>query len=480
MNTLINKWMLRSLGLCLVLASFCGCKKFLDQVPENSLTRNEFFKTEADANAAIVGVYDALQGCASQFLQWGEFRADLIVSNIALDPIYLQSFENTNQISNWTNPYRVIGRANIVIEKVPDIPALDRRFTEAESKEIVGEALFLRALTYFYLVRVFKEVPLVLEAPSSDAVDFLKPKVSADSVLNQIEKDLAIAEQDLPADRGRNIDTRGRATKAAVNALQTDVFLWRKKYTAAADASKKIIDNTSLYSLVSSDNWFKIFSEKNATESIFELQFDYQTAEINNLRSISNSQLVNNSLYTIFQQETDLVRGLNRTYREAGSRQFWKYTGLTIDNVERAADDPNFIIYRLPDLMLMRAEALIHIGDAQKVEAAFLINQIRKRAGIDSLDFIDETTPVDIFNTIILKERAMELAMEGKRWFDLVRFATNENQPELLIDRVVASRSVAERAQVRSRIIDPRSWYLPIHRDELAKNPNLVQNPYYR
>jgi len=480
MGKLKNTWFLKSLSVCLLLAALSGCKKFLDQVPENSLTRNEFFKTEADANSAIIGVYDALQTCASQFLQWGEFRADLIASGIALDPIYLQSFNNTNNISNWSNAYRLIGRANIVIEKVPEIPNIDRRFTVEESKAIVGEALFLRALTYFYLVRVFQEVPLVLEAPSSDAVDFLKPKVSADSLLGQIEKDLAIAEQDLPADRGRNIDTRGRATKAAVNSLQADVYLWRAKYTEAAEAARKVIENTSLYSLVPGDRWFKIFSEKNSSESIFEVQFDYQLAEINNIRSLSNTQLVNNTLYNLFVQETDLIRGLNRTYREAGSRQFWKYTGLTVDNVERAADDPNYIIYRLPDVMLMRAEALVHIGDAQKVEAADLINQVRKRANIDSLDFLGQNTPLEIFTSVILKERALELAMEGKRWFDLIRYATNENQPELLIDRVVNSRSVAERAQVRSRIIDPRSWYLPILRDELAKNPNLVQNPYYQ
>jgi starch-binding outer membrane protein, SusD/RagB family len=109
-----------------------------------------------------------------------------------------------------------------------------------------------------------------------------------------------------------------------------------------------------------------------------------------------------------------------------------------------------------------------------------LINSIRKRAGIDSLDFLDATTPIDIFNEVILKERALELAMEGKRWFDLVRIATNENQPDILISRIVASRLVANRAQVRSRIVDPRSWYLPILREELSRNPNLVQNPYYR
>ena len=141
--------------------------------------------------------------------------------------------------------------------------------TVEKSKAIVGEALFLRALSYFYLVRAFKEVPLVLQAPSSDAVDFLIPKSSADTVLNQIEADLAIAEKDVPVEYGRNIDTKGRATKGAVNALQTDVYLWRKKYAEAAAAAKKVIDNHSLYSLVPSDDWFMIFSQKNSSESIF-------------------------------------------------------------------------------------------------------------------------------------------------------------------------------------------------------------------
>jgi starch-binding outer membrane protein, SusD/RagB family len=480
MNKIKNSWVLKGLSLCLLIAGLSGCKKYLDQVPENALTRDEFFKTEADANAAINGVYDALQACHDEFLRWGEFRADLIQSNNALDPVYLQSFDNTNAISSWIDPYKLIARANIVIEKVPQIPAFDSRFTDDESKEIVAEALFLRALTYFYLVRTFKEVPLILEAPSSDAVDFLKPKVNEDSLFNQIERDLVTAEKSLPADRGKAIETRGRATKGAANAMLTDAYLWRKQWVLAAAASKKVLDNTSLYSLVDPGNWFKIFSEKNATESIFEIQYDSQLGENNTLRSLSNSQVVNTSLFTLFQQENDLVRGLNRTYRQSGARQFWKYTGLTVDNVDRASDDPNFIVYRLPDVMLMRAEALIHVGDPQKVEAGDLINVIRKRAGLDSLENLNENTPVEVFNFIILKERALELAMEGKRWFDLVRIASNEEDPDILLSRVVTSRAVADRAQVRSRLVDKDAWYLPIHRDELFRNPNLVQNPYYK
>ena len=464
----------------LIIASLSGCKKFLDQKPLNSLTKDEFFKTEADANSAITGVYNSLQQSNEQFFRWGEMRGDLITPNNASDAVFLQQFDNNSTLANWSEPYKLIANANIVIEKVPSIPAIDKNFTVEESKKVVAEALFLRSLAYFYLVRTFKEVPLVLQAPTSDAVNFLLPKASADSILNQIEKDLAIAEADIPVSYPRALDMRGRVTKGAVNALQTDVFLWRAKYAEAAASSKKVVDNTTDYQLVPADDWFNIFARKNTSESIFELQYDYQLQELGKMKVISDAYILNNTLYDVYTQENDLVRGLNATYWENNGRKFWKYAGLTRDQQARALDDANFIIYRLADVMLLRAEALAHLGATEKNEAALLINTVRKRAGLDSLDFINETTPVDVFVQIILKERAMELAMEGKRWFDLVRNATNENDPEILLSRVVTSRSVANRAQIRSRLVDTRSWYLPILRTELALNPNLVQNPYYK
>jgi hypothetical protein len=473
--------LITGLAAWLLLTVAGGCNKYLEQLPENSLTREDFFKTEADANAAIIGVYDALQGCADRFLTWGEFRADLIspTGNNDITYPYYQLFENTRPASVWAQPYNVIGRANIVIEKVPDIPALDERFTVEESKAIVGEALFLRALAYFYLVRTFKEVPLVLVAPSNDAVNYLLPKSGADSILNHIEADLVIAEKDVPLQYAKAAETRGRVTKGAVNALLADVYLWRAKYAPAAAAAKKVLDNTT-YTLMPGDNWFDIFSKKNSSESIFEIQYDYQLSETNSLRGYSDNFNMNPVLFTYFDGERDLLRGLNRTYWEAGARRYWKYTGLNTDNIARPTNDPNFIVYRLPDVMLLRAEALAHLGPAEKEEAADLLDSVRARVELAPYDFLDGSSPTDLFMELIIKERAMELAMEGKRWFDLVRIATNENRPDFLISRVVASRTVAERSQIRARIIDPRGWYLPIHRDELNKNPNLRQNPYYQ
>lgn len=470
------------LGLLIILPMITGCKKLLDQRPSDSLTRQDFFKSEADANAAIAGVYDALQASVNQLLLWGESRSDL-VSSISTDDLvnypYQQLFTNLRPMSNWSLVYQVIGRANIVIESVPGITSVDPSFTTAKSNAMVAEARALRALAYFYLVRTFKEVPLVLAAPSSDDVNYRIAKSPADAILDKIEEDLNFAAQNASPQYSRPIDTRGRITRGAVNALQADVYLWRAKYREAADAAQKVLDNTALYSLVPAADWFLIFSRKNSTESIFELQFDYTVNENNSLKGTSTSFNTNSILVNYFTTEQDVVRGLNRTYREAGGRQFWKYLGLNTENIERPTNDPNFIFYRLPDVMLMRAEALAHLGFAEKNEAISLLNAVRARAQLLPYE-IDGNIETNPLMDIILKERAMELAMEGKRWFDLVRISTNDARPELLINNIINSRTVGERSIIRSRIIDPRAWYLPILRDELDRNPALVQNPYYR
>jgi len=479
MKNKINKGTGLLFSLVLILSLFSGCKKLLDKRPDSSLTRNDFFRTESDANAALIGVYDALQACVSQFWLWGESRGDLVASTDLTNGYpYFQLFDNTTlPMMKWDLPYQLITRANVVITDVPRIVALDNNFSQEESNAVVGQARYLRALAFFYLVRTFNEVPLVLEAPNSDDVNYRPAKTSADNVLKQIEEDLAFAETSVPVSFGANKEIRGRVTKGGVHALQADVYLWQAKYAEAAAAAKKVIDNTALYTLVESDNWFNIFSVKNSTESIFEVQFDYTLNEVNGLLNTSGGYAVNRTLIGYFDGEQDLVRGNNGTYSSNG--QFWKYAGLNRELLRRPTQDPNFIVYRLPDVMLMRAEALAHGSFEDKTEAIRLINVIRTRALLGLVDFDGNIGTAPIVD-IILKERAMELGMEGKRWFDLLRIARNDERPELLVDLILSSRTVGERSTIRPRIVDSRAWFLPIHLDELNANPNLVQNPYYK
>ncbi|MBS1564232.1 MAG: RagB/SusD family nutrient uptake outer membrane protein, partial [Bacteroidetes bacterium] len=463
MTTSNNKRWLLLIGASLLITISGGCKKYLDQTPENSLTRDEFFKTKADAEASIIGCYDALQGCVTQFLNWGEFRADMVVTTATNDVTYpfFQYLDKTRPVSNWAVAYNLIGRANMVTEFVPNIPNLDSKFSTEERDQIVAEALFLRSLAYFYLVRTFGDVPLVLTASSNDAVNYFPAKTSADSVLKKIEADLLIAEKTIPVSYDKNADTRGRATKGAVNALQADVYLWHSKYQQAADAAQKVIDAKALYTLVPGANWFSIFSQKNSSESIFEVQFDYNINETNGLIGTAGNFAMNNVLINYFTLDQDIIRGLNNTYVSGGGA--WKYSGLTTTtNISRTTNDPNFIIYRLPEVMLIKAEALVHLGGvSQKKEAIDWVDTLRARASIPLYDYLDGTAPSTLLMELIIREKGMELAMEGKRWYDLVRVATNDQNPDFLISRVLASRLVGDRALTKSRIVDPRSWYMP-------------------
>lgn len=468
----------------LVLMLGTACKKFLQQAPPDSLTEQQFFQTKEDANAAITGAYDQLQDCAEKFLIWGEARGDL-VTPITRKNDYTWPYELTYQTDlwalKWGDVYQVIGAANVVITRVPPITKLDSRLTQKECDAIVGEAYFLRALSYFYLVRTFGDVPLVVNPPLNDQVNFQVPKSTASQILTQIESDLNLAESSLPVQYETVVKTRGRATKGAVNALQADVYLWQAKYSEAAVASKKVIDNTALYGLVPGANWFDIFAVKNTKESIFEIQYDYITKETNNLGNVAGQFLVNSSFYPLYENSAapDRVRGAEATYNSASNGKiYWKYIGVSTSDLRRAGPDPNFIVYRLADVMLMRAEALSHLEDADKVEALGLINIIRTRANLPAYDINFTATDTNSLVDLVLNERALELAMEGKRWFDLVRVGKN-GRPDVLINKIVASRLVTDRPLTRARVADPRSWFLPIHRDELAANPKLVQNPYY-
>jgi hypothetical protein len=481
MISLVNKRWIMALAAIWLVAVLGGCKKYLDQKPENSITRDNFFKTKADAQAAVISCYDALQACVNQFLSWGEYRADLVVpvSNNDITYPYYQYLDKTRPVSDWTVAYTLIGRANMVIEAVQGIPEIDPGFSDSDSKAMVSEALFLRSLAYFYLVRTFQDVPLVLQPPSNDDVNYFVPKSPADSILDLVEADLATAELSIPVSYDKSTDTRGRATKGAVNALQTDVYLWRAKYQQAADAAQKILNNSSLYAMVPAANWFSIFSQKNTAESIFEVEFDYTLNETNSLIGSAGNFTINSTAVLLFNTDQDLTRGLNNTYTSTSA--IWKYRGLTTTtNIGRATNDPNFIIYRLPDIMLMQADALAHLGSFdQKTQAINLINAVRDRAGVSMYTTLDGTVPTTLLTQLIMKERAMELAVEGKRWFDLVRVATNDKNPDFLISTILQSRQVGDRALIKSRIIDPRSWYMPVYQNELNKNQALVQNPYY-
>jgi len=507
----MDKWF-KNMFLLFLLALLGACSEWLQLEPESELTREEFWRSGDDVQAVVAGTYKELQGCVEKLFKYGELRADLIVAgqNISTDDKKIMDgfIYPENELNRWNQLYRIINFANTVLKFSPIVVERDQTFSENESKAFEAEALFLRSLCYFYLVRIYRDVPLVLEASENDAQDYYPAVSSEQEVFLQIIDDLKIAVQSLPTSYEKTEYDKGRATKSAAYALMADIYLYFEKYQACISACDQVI-NSNLYGLIDGEDWFMNFFPGNSNESIFEIQFDRDLNQTNLLYrmlapTMGGTYPDGNDEFRVspyFVQEFEKVpgdrRAGNRTYLTfSGGGWYvfettyilWKYvgtegtpstvtgataTGFRVGNKE---SDAHWIIYRYPDILLMKAEALIQIGEyAQAVD---LINMIKTRAQVENISGINDK---NMLEDIILGERAKEFCGEGKRWFDLIRIGRRNNFERMnrFIEILSENKSYEEAEIIRSKYSNTNSWYLPIHQDEIDQNDKLVQNPYY-
>ena len=508
----MQRWT-KYLIIFLTIQLLSACSDWLQLEPESELTREEFWQSGDDVQAVVAGTYKELAGMVEKLFKWGELRGDLIVPGQNISPDDRRIMDDyiypENELNRWDPLYRCINFANTVLKFSPIVVDRDQTFDENESKAFEAEALFLRSLSYFYLVRIFRNVPLVLEASESDNQDYYPAVSSEQDILLQIIEDLQIAAENLPTSYARKEYDKGRATKAAAYSLLADVYLYFEKYQACINACDQVI-NSGLYGLVDGEDWFTIFYPGNSNESIFEVQFDKDLNQTNLLYEMLapyprdgtfpdglDEFRVSPDFVEEFEEYPGDRRAGNRTYLTysgAGWYSFepiqilWKYvgtegipstvtgaaaTGYRIGNKE---SDANWIVYRYPDILLMKAEALIQQGNFS--EAVGLINQVRTRALIEPLSDINNKNTLEDY---LFEERAKELCGEGKRWFDLVRMGRRNNfeRKDRLIEILSANKPYEEAEVIRSKYSNTNSWYLPIHQDEIDQNDRLVQNPYY-
>ena len=469
--------------LILVALISSSCKDWLTVAPENDLIKSKFWAKTEDVDGALAATYNAFRAGAERSFIWGELRADMVTFGSLFadyNKIAGSDINSTNGVISWGSYYNAINLANTLMYFDKDVLLKDKTFTQKMKNGVDAEALFIRSLSYFYLVRLWKDVPLVLEPSISDTTNLFLPKSSEKVVLNQIIKDLLAAKNLAYTTEFRNDPAHpgyfnGRANKYSIMALLADVYLWDQQYQKCADYCDSV-SNSGLYSLEPTDTWFNIYNPGNSpVESIFEIQYDdnldsQQNPIYNDMLFVSGQLMFKQAFVSVMDRQDLRMCGMYTP--------IWKYLGISLNsNVGRSSSQRggHFIYYRYADILLMKAEALTELD--RFAEANELVKQTADRALVTHPDIVVK----EDLRKSILDERAREFMIEGKRWFDLLRAAKRNHfeKKQIIIDMILAGADIQQQAVLKTKVYDTLSYYLPIPNQDILYNQNLKQNPFY-
>ena len=460
-------------GACLLALTMSSCKNYLDEQLLGNYSDGAFFQTQAQAILAINAAYTPLTFSSDRNRLWvfGDVASDDAAkggdpgdqADIGLIDEF-QIFPSNGPVeSQWGELYEGIYRCNQVLARVPAI-----NMNEATRNRILGEARFLRALYYFYLVNIYGPVPMLLEAKNADQLQITQSPVA--TIYEQaIEPDLQEAIKNLPTTyTGADV---GRATKGAATALLAKAYLYEKKWQLAATTAAQVqtIGNYALLP-VFMQNFDQ--AHKNSSESIFAVQhlsgqvpftgnrlnqwFAPRQGENGYFFNAPTTSFVGEFEKTsvgVFDPRLDYTVGRSGQKWVNGEAfdPAWSSTGyLTKKHEQPLSEIPastkgdgnlNYVVIRYADVLLWQAEALNELN--RPAEALPLLNQVRKRARESYLNDATLSTPgsatavatvpagllPDVTTTVqsslrdaIYHERRVELGQEFHRFFDLMRW----------------------------------------------------------
>lgn len=469
-------------SLILLLIFSASCEDNLEEVPLSFFEESNSFNSVADATSALNGVYDRLKGVyGMNMINLADLngdQAEVREDNGSGNEIHKNLFNSGTGVfdSFFTNSYILIDRANRVITNVPKI-AMDTKLRD----QIVGEAKFLRALTYFNLVRAFGDVPLVTVV-SNDVVNVQIPRDPTEKVYQQIVLDLQDAEKALPVKFTADTEI-GRATVGAAKSILAKVYLTRKDWANAAAKAKEVIDSKT-YSLVADYRDLFLPEKENGIEHIFSVQYSCILPKYGSPMAVNFAiyfsypiNLTGGSYQAVPDYVNSYVKG---DYRKdvtiitekkiANGTVVASRTGPHVDKywdplacgAESARN--NFLVIRYADVLLMYAEAVNEAG-SPTAEAYAAINLVKSRArkGSTTTELPDlKDLSQSEFREAVFQERGWELCFEGHRRWDLLRTGK-------YIDYMKKIGIVAELKHL----------LFPIPVQEIDVNPALVQNTGY-
>jgi len=550
-------------------------------LPDNKTVDDDFWQKKGEVEAVVATAYAQLRDAAAirNMIVWGDFRSDelSIPSTVpatsayktSLSQIYSMNIETENAFTSWYPFYSAINYCNLVLEKGEGVIALDPDYTRGDFDANRAQVLALRAFCYFYLTRVFHDIPVTPHAYLNSSDNLNVPQYTPDSVLTMCIDDLVAAEKvAVSGSTYGDWRDKGYLNKDGINAILADIYLWRASinrsesdYQTCVDYCDKVIkakkeayeadprnrrfgdtDTEQEYYLSDCTNmYYDIFGRQNADESIFELQF--RNSNVANagidamyfrytgtnastpayLNATTAYGTISSSGKTMWSNDKDqrlyeYVYNAKATADQFPVRKFVAQESAGVSTVDgnRSARNvyQNWIFYRLTDVMLMKAEALVQIYN-MRVQAAkdandgTTVSDSLNQVAFNICQFVnDRALPEaskpglslkynvyrDNMEQLVLAERGRELCFEGKRWFDLMRYnyrhtttkadltkkltesyITNSND---FFDLALSKYPVP--ASMRAKMRDERYLYMPINQSEVELNPLLVQNPVYK
>jgi hypothetical protein len=493
--------MIKHFKLYAILAGMCvlaplSCTDELDLAPVSSIGVAGFWKTPGDADGGVMAMYHHMRvmGQVDRTLYFlGEARSETMGDEQERNPSHKIAYMTNNVTTanadvSWLQIYKVISSANLVLKYVPGIS-----FPSVGNKNrYLAEAYAMRAFMYFVLARSWEDVPIVTEPTEGyDPETTFKAREPVADVFALIKQDIEEAIKLFPD----NSFPQGRATWSlpAVNALKGDVYLWTAKRMGGGNADLQTA-LAALQAVQSADvqlldDYASVFdyNNKGNKEIIFAMHFNVDEIGNNHYSRMYplDGEIIRSneakarllpggehwwspSTYVRNQFNMDDTRRAASfadiyTYSEDGNDSTWltsgvtKFKGTVVTGVRRFSDD--IPIYRYADVLLLIAEAKNALGQDPSTE----INLVRQRAygAKFSPDHVFTSTTQEANDAAILQERLFELAFEGKRFWDLVRFGK--------------AYELAPSLQGRENV--PLLW--PVPEAVLTRNSRLTQTPGY-
>lgn len=461
-----------------------GCRKFVEpEAPQTSISGANVYKSDVTAIAVLNGLYAQLANSTPfagsngisvlSGLSADELTLTGNVSNAKLIAYYRNQLRTaTNQsfgIDYWFEAYNNIFTCNAAVEGLDESNSL----TLAVKTQLLGEAKFMRALLYFYMVNLYGDAPLVLSTSPSDNIRALRSP--RQKIYEQIVADLKDAQSSLSssfldASLLKSTSERVRPTKWVATALLARTYLYMNQYSNAEEEASKVIGNATQFSLAAINGVFL----KNSSEAIWQLQ------PVNSGRNTEDGFLFilppsgpnasNNPVYLSAQQLAafepgDLRRkagGWVDSVIAGGTTYYYpaKYRATTMSG---SSFTEYQMVLRLSEQYLIRAEARARTNNTQGAKDD--LNMIRGRAGLLGTSANDQSSLL----TAISKERQVELFTElGQRWLDLKRTG-----------KVDAVMTVVTPLKANGAAWQSYQQLYPIPFSDIQRNPNLVQNGGY-